>query len=151
MSQSDIASWTFVGVFLFILLWYVAARIPYGWRYLRRKNWPSANAVIQNFTSGAINRGRNCIVPACFVGYAFEVQEKRFGGYFVLIGKESTLQESRKNLKGSSVQIRYEPSDPDISLLVDYKDSRFEGLMASQDPDWLNQAPAFDLQDALRG
>ena len=40
---------------------------------------------------------------------------------------------------------------PGTSLLVDYKDAHFGGLLASQDPDWLDQAPAFDLQDAHRG
>ena len=90
------------------------------------------------------------MVPARFVGYAFKVQEQRFGGYFVLIGKESALEELPKNLQGCSLQVRYDPSDPTTSLLVDYKDARFGGLLASQDPDWLDQAPAFDLQDALR-
>ena len=151
MSQSGIANWIYVAALFLILLSYLAVHIPYALRYLRRKNWPSANATVQNFTTGAINRGKNCIVPARFVGYAFKVQEQRFGGYFVVIGKESALEELPKNLQGCSLQVRYHPSDPTTSLLVDYKDARFGGLLASQDPDWLDQAPAFDLQDALRG
>lgn len=150
MHQSDIANWIYVAALFLILVSYLAAHIPYGLRYLRRKNWPIADAAVQNFTTGAVNRGKNWTVPARFVGYAFKVQEQRFGGYFVVLGKESALEGVRKNLQGCSVQIRYDPSDPATSLLVDYKDPRFAGLLASQDPDWLDQAPAFDLQDALR-
>ena len=151
MSQSDIAKWIYVAALFLILVSYLAVHIPYALRYLRRKNWPSANATVQNFTTGAINRGKNCIVPARFVGYAFKVQEQRFGGYFVVLGEKSALEELSKNLQGCSLPVRYDPSDPTTSLLVDYKDARFGGLLASQDPDWLDQAPAFDLQDALRG
>jgi hypothetical protein len=39
---------------------------------------------------------------------------------------------------------------PNISFLVDYKDFRFNGLKATQSPQFLNQAPPFDLQDAIR-
>lgn len=100
---------------------------------------------------GQISVGRGSAVPACFIGYAFKVQGERYGAYFVLVGNKDTLQKIRESLAGTPLQIRYNPSDPNVSLLVDYKDSRFEGLKASQDPDWLNQAPPFDLQDAIRG
>ena len=151
MSQHEIASWIYLAVLLLILVSYLSVHIPYALRYLRRKNWPSADATVQNFTTGAINRGRNCIVPARFVGYAFKFQEQSFGGYFVVVGEKSALEDLSKNLQGRSLQVRYNPSDPSTSLLVDYKDPRFGGLLASQDPDWLDQAPSFDLQDALRG
>jgi hypothetical protein len=151
MKQSDFANWIYVAALLLILVSYVGLRIPYALRYFRRKNWPSTNATVQNFTTGAVNRGKNWIVPARFVGYAFKIQEQRFCGYFVVLGKEGALEDVRKNLQGRSLQIRYDPSDPTTSLLVDYKDARFGGLLASQDPEWLDQAPAFDLQDALRG
>ncbi len=151
MSQSGIAQWIYPS-FLFILLaWYLSIQIPYLVRYCRRKNWPSADATIQKGTMGLINRGRNSFVPACFLGYAFKVEGERYAGYFVLIGKAATLRQIREQLDGKPIQIRYSPSDPNTSLLMDHKDLRFEGLKASQDPDWLNQAPTFDLQDAIRG
>jgi hypothetical protein len=81
----------------------------------------------------------------------FKVQGERYGAYFVVVGKKDVLQKVNENLAGAPIQIRYNPSDPDVSLLVDYKDFRFEGQKASQDPDWLNQAPTVDLQDAIRG
>ncbi len=151
MSRVGSGGWIEVLFFSSILVWYLLSEIPYLLRYCRRKSWPSADAIIQKGTMGRINRGRNCIVPACFVGYVFKVQGERYGGYFVLVGSEGTLQKILENLAGAPLQIRYNPSDPNISLLIDYKDLRFEGLKTSQDPEWLNQAPAFDLQDAIRG
>jgi hypothetical protein len=68
-----------------------------------------------------------------------------------MYGNEATLQRLYRGLAGASLQIRYSQSDPSISFLEDYKDVRFEGLKATQSPELLNQAPAFDLQDAIRG
>ncbi len=144
------ADWIRVAILFALLMWVLWIYIPYGLRYFRRKNWPSADAAIQSSTIGKISSKNSCL-PACFVGYGFKVQEERFGGYFVLTGKEDSLEELRKNLRGISLQVRYDPSDPNISLLSDYRDTRFAGLKASQDPRWLNQAPPPDLEDALRG
>jgi hypothetical protein len=63
---------------------------------------------------------------------------------------EATVQTLHKCLSGASIQIWYNPSDPNTSFLVNYSDFRFEELKATQNPEWLNQAPAFDLQDAIR-
>jgi hypothetical protein len=54
------------------------------------------------------------------------------------------------DLPGGTIQIRYNPADPNVSYLVDCNDSRFEGLAATQNPEWLGQSPEFDLQDAAR-
>jgi hypothetical protein len=63
MRQSDIANWTYVTALFLILVSYPAVHIPYALRYLRRKNLPSGNATVQNFTTGAINRAKNFTVP----------------------------------------------------------------------------------------
>jgi hypothetical protein len=143
--------WFEVVLLSVILVWYLSFRIPYLLKYCRRKSWPTADAAIQKGTLGLISHGKYGSVPACFMGYVFKVQGERYGAYFVLVGNKDTLQKIHESLAGEPLQIRYNPSDPNVSLLVDYKDLRFEGLKASQDPDWLNQAPTIDLQDAIRG
>ena len=134
-----------------LLVWILSIEIPYLLKYLRRKNWPSANATIQKGAMGRISRGKGGFIPACFIGYTFKVQDERYAAYFVLVGNEEALEKLNKNLSGGSLEIRYDPSDHNISLLVDYHDFRFAGLTASQDPEWLSQAPSFDLQDVIRG
>lgn len=84
------------------------------------------------------------------MGYAYVVQGVRYAGFFALYGDENQVSKLNDTLPGGTVLIRYNPSDPNSSFLVDYYDSRFAGLPATQNPDWLNQSPAFDLQDASR-
>jgi hypothetical protein len=151
MYRGGSGGWIEVVGLSLILVWYLSVQIPYLLRYLRRKNWPSADAIVQKGTIAVISLGRNSAIPACFMGYAFKVQGERYGAYFVVVGNKDALQKIHESLAGAPLQIRYNPSDPNVSLLADYKDFRFEGLKASQDPDWLNQAPTFDLQDAIRG
>jgi Protein of unknown function (DUF3592) len=150
MSRYGSDGWFQVVVFSALLVWILSVQIPYLLKYLRRKNWPSADGTIQKGAMGRISRGKG-FIPACFIGYAFKVQGERYGAYFVLVGNENTLHKVNEDLTGTILQIHYDPSDPNTSLLVDYRDFRFAGLTASQDPDWLRQAPAFDLQDAIRG
>jgi hypothetical protein len=38
-----------------------------------------------------------------------------------------------------------------VNCRTGHKDIRFVGLRVSRDPDWLNQAPPTDLEDALQG
>ena len=84
------------------------------------------------------------------MGYAYIVQGVQYAGFFALYDDDSHVRKLSDGLSGDTVQIRYNPSDPNVSFLVDRNDSRFEGLAATQNPEWLEQSPAFDLQDAVR-
>jgi len=72
-------------------------------------------------------------------------------GFFALYGNEARVVKLPESLAGTLIPIRYDPSAPDLSCLVDFNDSRFEGLTVTQLSEWLDQAPARDLQDAIRG
>jgi hypothetical protein len=84
------------------------------------------------------------------MGYAYIVQGMRYAGFFAIYGEDSRVRKLSDGLAGGPIQIRYNPSDPNISYLVGCHDSRFDGLAATQNPEWLEQSPAFDLQDAVR-
>ena len=100
---------------------------------------------------GGISIGRGGSISAYFVGYVFKVGETKYAGIFALYGDDVLLQTAHKTLAGRIIQIRFDPSSPDNSLLVNTDSATFEGLTVTQDPEWLNQAPAFDLQDTIRG
>ncbi len=123
-------------------------------RYLVRRYksrlWPLIDATIQKGAVGVVSAGRGGTAPAAFIGYAYIVGGVRYANYFVLIGDSEHVQRLQDNLAGSQLKIRYNPADPNISFLDDYYDARFEGLSARQSPEWMDQAPAFDLQDAIR-
>jgi hypothetical protein len=84
------------------------------------------------------------------MGYAYVLDGKRYAGFFVIYGNDLKVSKLHADLAGHTVRIRYNPSDPNTSLLENFSDSRFGGLTATQNAEWLSQAPAFDLQDALR-
>jgi hypothetical protein len=74
----------------------------------------------------------------------------RYAGFFALCGDDDLVRKLHDRLAGGAIQIRYDPTAPSVSFLVNECDSRFDGLRASQDPEWLEQSPPFDLQDAIR-
>ena len=150
MNQSDAFQVLGSLAVISVLGWSWFVTIRYWVRRCRRNQWPSTDAVIQRGALGRVSVGKGTVF-AGFMGYAYKVEGARYGGFFVLLGRESTIEKLHGSLAGSHLLIRYDPSDPNISFLVDYKDLRFEGLSAKQNPELLSQAPAFDLQDAIRG
>lgn len=150
MNEPGTFDWLYFAVMYSILGCYFFVQIRYLIRRHRRNSWPCADATIQQGAIGKISVGRGGTILASFIGYTYNVQGLRYAGYFAICGNEAATQELYESLSGEHIQIRYSPSDPNISLLVDYKDFRFKGLKATQSPQFLNQAPAFDLQDAIR-
>jgi hypothetical protein len=114
--------------------WWSVVQIRYLLKRSRSNRWPTVDATIQRGAIGNISFGRGGSAPASFMGYAYIVQGARYAGYFAVYGEE----------------VRYEPSNPDNSCLANSQNSLFGGLTATQNPEWLDQSPPFDLQDALR-
>jgi hypothetical protein len=150
MSALDISDLLFWSAMLFVLLWWCSKKVRYVLRRSWSRRWPVAEAKMQRGSFGGVPIGRGASVPASFIGYAFLVQGVRYAGFFAIYGEEPAVRRVSEKLAGQTIRIRYMPSQPDTSYLADRFDPRFEGLAASQDPESLNGAPAFDLQDAIR-
>jgi hypothetical protein len=150
MSRNYTFEWVSRLILLFVLSWWYFVQIRFVLRRYRSKGWPITDGTLQKGAVGRISFGRGASAPATFMGYAYIVQGVRYAGFFALYGDESQTCKLQDGLTGAHVQIRYNPSDPNVSYLVDYKDPRFDGLAATQNPEWLEQSPAFDLQDAVR-
>lgn len=88
-------------------------------------------------------------MPVVFIGYSFKVKGVRYAGYFVVFGNEASVHDLNRRLPGTTLQVRYDPSDPNTSFLANYSDARFGGFVASQNPRFLAKAPPFDLGDAI--
>ena len=150
MSGDSTFGWVSLLVLFSVLVWWYIVQIRHlVWRY-RSKRWPSLPATLQKGAIGRISFGKGASAPATFMGYAYLVQGVRYAGFFALYGDDSKVRRLHDGLAGGAIQIRYNPSDPNVSLLVDYTDQRFDGLAATQNPEWLDQSPPFDLQDAVR-
>lgn len=150
MSQSELFTCIYLLLLFSILVWWGWVEIPYIIRRVRSHRWPTAEATIQKGCFGAISLGRYGSIPVAFMGYAYTIQGVRYAGAFVLYRDLERLRRLSEALAGLVIQIRYDPSDLNTSYLTDTDDSRFEGLHVSQDPQWIEQAPPLDLQEAIR-
>ena len=103
--------------------------------YLRRflsKRWPMASAIIRKGFIGVVSRGAG----AGFYEYAFAVREGQYLGKFIIIDSWEHAEQLQKKLEGLPISIRYCPTNPAVSLLVNLYDSRFDGRSATQNPYW---------------
>jgi hypothetical protein len=133
-----------------ILAWWYSLHIRYFLLRLRAKGWPTAAATLQRGAMGRIPVGEGGWIPAAFLGYSFLVVGMRYAGFFVLLGSEDAAGAMLRNLPGQVIHVHYKPSDPNVSLLLQFDDPRFSGVKATQNPDSLSNCPSFDLQDAMR-
>jgi hypothetical protein len=149
MNGTELFSWLSL-LFLFGLMagWYVTQGRHLVQQYSSRK-WPSIEAVIQRGAIGPVNMGKGA-VNGCFLGYSFQAAETRYAGFFVIFCDHDKSAQLQKELPGATLQVRYKRSDPNVSYLADRQDPRFGWQGASQNPEYLNQAPPFDLKDAVR-
>ncbi|MGB8323245.1 MAG: hypothetical protein WCE52_09820 [Candidatus Acidiferrum sp.] len=141
-----------ITLFLLFLLvgWWCFVQVRHLLRRYSSGGWPTANALVQKGAVGTISFGRGATSPAAFLGYSFFVQGARYAGIFAVYGAEDLVRTIQSGLAGASIDVRFSPSDPNVSYLVDLHDVRFGGLSATQNPEWLDQAPAFSIGDALQ-
>jgi len=76
-----------------------------------------------------------------FFGYAYEVQGTKYVSFFAIMSNQTDLDRFQQKLSGQHIQIRFNPSHPEISFLKNLRDPLFEGYAATQDPNWISQAP----------
>jgi len=142
MGLVDTIEASILALAIFACCYYVVAR-------KRRKQWPVTEALIQKGAIGQLDLAEAGVKPAVFMGYSFKVNGVRYAHCFVLFGNEVPVHDLNRRLPGTPLQVRYNPSDPNTSFLVNYSDARFGGFVASQNPIFLEKAPTFDLRDAL--
>lgn len=149
---------------------YLFWKVRYLARARRTRNWPRASASIQRGAIGRISFGK-AGAPAAFFGYTFVVNGQPFAGMFAVYGDENKIQSFYDRLPGTSVEIQYSPwkpaisylygdpsfeskyssSGPTTSPLTEIGNAKFGAVQVTQDPEYLNQAPPFDLAEAMRG
>jgi len=72
------------------------------------------------------------------LGYAFKVNDEPYWGLFVLAAEDMEVAEKlQKQADGKRVTVKYDPENPEISLLVD---KELLGRRVVQNPPWLDGA-----------
>jgi hypothetical protein len=127
------------------MLFWAFREFRYVFRRWFRYRWPKAEAVIQQSAVKLVSGDRS-FFHAAFFAYAFAVQGVEYIGTFLASWNgEEGAEELAKSLLDAKIAIRYKPADPTISVIDNFDDLRFRGGIASQNPDWLSQAPTFRL------
>jgi hypothetical protein len=150
MSNSGTVDWIFWLALLSLMGWWHAAQIRYSFKQFSSRRWPSTNATIQRGAVGQVRGTRGPRASASFFGYAFTIQGVRYAGLFAIIAKEEHGHKLQASLADGSILVHYDPSDPNTSFITNAYDPPFEGLVATQSPEWIDQAPAFPLIDLIR-
>jgi hypothetical protein len=99
------------------------------------RGWPAAFGTVQ---CCCVQKGYGFWAPNIYrsvLGYAFRANESRYAGFFALEAEdEETAQLLQKKANGTRVKVRYNPENPDVSLL---EDERIFGRKMTQNPHWL--------------
>lgn len=104
-------------VLLTIGLLFSIRRWPEWLRRARSSNWPTAQGVIQNGKVSTV-RGRGGEMATAQLAYSYQLDGTYYSGYHT----ESFNDEQKPwsyvdALKGRSVQVRYDPRNPAVSVL----------------------------------
>jgi len=79
-------------------------------------------------------------------GYSFQANGQRYGGIFAFITDNlHHANELQRQLDGRTIPVRYNPRNPDDSVLASPATITADGLEATQDPRWLDEARSLDL------
>ena len=81
--------------------------------------------------------------------YSFAVEGVPYSGKLIIIDSWEHAETLQEKLDGLQISIKYCPTNPSVSLLVDSYDLRFDGKSATQNPYWYVNARERDSFLAL--
>jgi hypothetical protein len=112
-----------------------AQSLRLAWRRGRSRSWPIAPGTVHPV---GVKPGWGFLAPAQYrsiFGYAFPANGSRYAGFFAVeAGREGDALAMQKEMSGTGVTVRYDPKNPDISIL---EERRILGRRLTQNPHWL--------------
>jgi len=105
------------------------------WRRGRSQSRPTGPGTVQ---PAGVEQGWGFWAPAQYrsiFSYAFPANVARYAGFFAVeADRESDALAMQNEMTGTGVTVRYDPGNPDISIL---EDRRILGRRLTQNPHWL--------------
>jgi hypothetical protein len=131
-----------------VIAWHLVPPLLHSYRLEQSPSWPTATATIVSGAVGSFNAGRGHIFQGAFLTYRYSVNGTQCEGKFLLSNESGIrVKQVMDELIEKTLDVRYNPRKPSISILNDFHDKRFGSLGASQNPLNLRQAP-FDSVEA---
>jgi hypothetical protein len=143
MDSSSSFGLIFFLVLLAIMAWWYGKQIRHYIMRVVSHRWPSASAVIQKGGVRPLSGPKGSRTYGSFFGYAYVVNGTRYAAIFALLCGEDRAKQLQNTVNGDII-IHYNPEKPNISFLRDPYDQRFEGIAATQNPEWLDQGRDLD-------
>jgi len=106
-------------------------------RKRKSSRWPQVEGAVQpcSVLPGDASLLSSPFKYRSIFGYAFPANGSRYAGFFALEAEnEATAIEWQKGLPGTAVTIRYDPRNPDVSVLANVE---ILGRRVIQNPHWL--------------
>ena len=122
----------FHNLVLAAMLVLAAFQVRYYARRIVSWDWPKATATVKQGFAGTILK----TVGAGFFQYVFTVEGVEYWGRFILPDNRNHVEKLQLKLDGRPLLVKFRPSNPRVSLLADFNDPLFEGLVATQNPYW---------------
>jgi hypothetical protein len=141
--------WIALILMLGALAWWTFVQVRQSYRRYASRSWPAIRASVNRAGVARIAAAKGSTIHGSFFTYTFSVQGAAYEGAFVIIGAEERAASLQGSLVGTTLEIRYDPSSPAVSIVADLSDPHFQGLKASQDPEWLSHAPPLTLGAAI--
>jgi hypothetical protein len=130
----------FYGAMLIIMLVALGYQARFYLRSFSSRHWPTTTATIKRGFIGSVGRGGH----AGFYEYVFAVAGAQHSGRFLIVDNIEHAKNLQDKLDGLPISIKYRPTNPQVSLLADLYDARFDGPAASQNPFWYANAREID-------
>ena len=111
-----------------------AQTLQLAWKRRQSGSWPLAIGTVQrSHVRPGYGFGANGYLSV--FAYAFPANGSRYAGFFGLEAmNEETAETLQKEVPGTQVSVRYNPDDPDESIV---EDEYIRGQKLTQNPHWL--------------
>lgn len=128
-------------LFLIVALYALVPEIRHQLRIVRSQSWPTVYGTVQKGEVLHSGPGKYLQLPfRSLLGYAYKVDTSSHWGLFAVPVKNIEEAEViQKQAVGKLVTVKYDPRNPEISLLVD---KELFGRRITQNPTWLSQLRA---------
>jgi hypothetical protein len=125
--------------------------LRYATQRRQSRTWPVTPATVEGATVGFVSRGIGVKIPAVYFNYRFSARDRAYTGLFLLSGGSNMqIKTVKDRFTRKSINVRYDPANPSVSLIDPLPASDLVGFKSSQNPFWLRQAPVPSIEETIK-
>jgi hypothetical protein len=139
-----------IAVAVFAAYW-LSIWIRYATQRKQSRTWPVAPATVEGATVGFVSRGVGVRIPAVYFNYRYSANDRSYTGLFLVHGGSNMqLKTVKDRFTRKTINVRYDPANPSVSLIEPLSADDLVGFKPSQNPFWLRQAPVPSIEETIK-